>query len=512
LQKWVQIERYDGKPGINQIKMARMVSKAISLARLKYGETPQWKKVSKQLDSLELIRMSLSFLFESEQSDLVPYFESHATFTDWERFLNESARQELAYKLEIENPNIKLRDDNGKIIDKTLFLKLAMREAKSTKDIPGSKKAYVSWEAGATPADPLKMGLAIIGGDLLEVGNYVVTEFGPAIVSDVKKDTCRVELFGRKKVNLPRNKISMPETDSGKELLNEIIKDPSKWRAESAFASEIMINLRNVEIEESMAPKGKKQLRPTQTPAIPVLSPKPITKLVEDKPIPVDDMEEDEMDAPEIEDLEVNAFLINTMTALRISNDAPVLKELGWKKVEPYLALQFNNWGSMESFIETVNGRFHFKEGVYDKLYEEIELIKVGRAMRVDRIIKQSEIRQFFLEDSRKLGNFRGMPVVDPYISTSGRDVRLVFSKKAHAPEVITWINAMTTKHAGRIKKPFNSDSFWIKFFASPREAAEDIRSVGRKFNIPKQEIIAELTELRDELIDLKKQKTRPLV
>ena len=153
-----------------------MISKAISMARLRYEGDPRWLEVSQYFEDLDVLTMNLETIFSSSHNDLAPYFNAWTRFVSWERKINQDNRIRLAKELEAENPGVRLIE-NGKVLDRNLFTKMVMREAKSTTMLPGSKRVFTPWEPGAVPADLHDLKLTILGADPIERGAYVVTEY-----------------------------------------------------------------------------------------------------------------------------------------------------------------------------------------------------------------------------------------------------------------------------------------------------------------------------------------------
>lgn len=500
-QYWPLIERADGKPGIGQVKLTRMISKAISVARLKYNENPLWKKVSPELDNLDLIKMKLEFLFGSEKADLAPYEHAWGTFNTWTRGLNRASRLKLAHKIELENPNVKIIDQDGKIIDRVLFSRLAMREVKSTTMLPGSKKVYVPWEPGATPADPYKLGLNIIGGDTLNVGDPVWTEYGPGIIMKAGIGKCTIELQGLKKVTLHRLRIAVPSKAKRPELL-KIISDPALWKREVLFAKDQLAMLPALDPSGSIAPNVSKGSKVG-------IKAKPKVTEVDADEVDVEDLEDEDLGDLDLDDLDIQTYLVNMTPALVIIEDVPSLIDRGWTKMAPFISLKFQSWKVCESFIDLLEKKFYMSDETITDLDNEISLLKSGRALRLGKPIKQNEMRQFFREDHKRLPARRGMEEANPYFLTVGDDIQLVFSRDAHAPAVLSYIKRMVTKNAGKVKLSMR-ESMYVWHFNSFRAGMVEVRAIGKKFNLDAEAIKQELLELKADLQQMRKPVKQP--
>jgi hypothetical protein len=496
-QTWLQIERADGNPGINQIKFARMISKAISIGRFKHGDNPLWKQVSERLDNLPLIKMSLDFLFKSSQQDLSDYMDAHEIFTSWERSLNKVSREKLAQEIERDNPGIKLLDGAGKVIDRALFTKLAMREAKSSTNLPGSRKAFVPWEYGATPADPLKMGLSIVGGDSLSIGDYVVTEYGPGIIFKTSRNTAGVELFGLKKMMINRGRIAKP-SKTGLPTLTKIISDPALWRSESDFAKDVLITMLSVDKDASLSPNKVKLVGNKTT--------KPSSKLDDE-----DDMPKLKSSDGKLDEADIEVYMVNSIPALVIADDIPFLEDRGWKKIAPFISVSFSTWDILIKTIEAMEKKFYIAPVNKIKLMEDIEKLRTGRSLKLTKPIRQSDIRQFFIEDQKRLSLYRGNVQVDPYVAAIDTTVKLVFSKKTHDASVIQWIKRFATKNAGKIKGTTENEGFYIKFFPILADSMIEVRALAKIYDIDEQGVKDQLLEIKEAIKELRGPKQRPM-
>lgn len=496
-QYWCLINRADGMPGMSQIKLARMISKAISVARLKYGEEPLWKNISGRLDDLDLISMSMDFLFASSQNSIAPYMSAWKDFGAWEQNLNRVSRIELARELELANPDLKLVDESGKVIDRALFVRSAMREAKSTKTIPGSRRAYTPWEPGSTPADPYKMGLRVLGTDEINVGDYVMTEYGPAIVQRVNARKLIIETYGMKKVTVFRSSVSVPSKD-GKAKLEELIKNPAMWRAESDHAKDFLARFDAIDPSASMAPV---KATTSKTKAVQ----KPQVK--DDVPrLPNADLDE----KMELDELDVHTFLINTIPHLLVTEDVPALGDRGWHRIAPFLSITFNSWKVCEQFIDKLADRYYIEPQHLESLMEEIELLRAGRALTLNKAIPAKKLRQFQLDDHRKMKAYRGTQQVRPYFIAFDRGIRLVFSRQAHETAVLTYVKRMAAKNAGKIKTPVENPGFWAFPFSSFRDAMVEVRALGKRFDMSEEHVKGQLQELKEDLKELRQAAQRP--
>ena len=504
---WVTPVHKQIQPTLSTVKLARMISKAISMARFKYEGDPRWTEVSYLFDGLDLLTMNLETIFQSNHNDLAPYFNAWKKFVDWERKINQNTRIKIARELEEENPGVKLVDAGGNVIDRNLFTKMVMREAKSTKMLPGSKRVFTPWERGALPADVHDMSLTILGSDEIDRGMYVMTEYGPAIVHSFTDTQVVVELYGRKKAKIYRSRIAIPNGE-GVAKLNAIITNPTAWQNET-FA-ETIAAFTLIDTDASLAPRGSKRTisvkpSPTVSPITPVaVPPKKIdVTAIRKKP------KEEEEKLP-IE--EIYTYIINGMPALAIMDAPSGVENLNWVPVAPFVAMSFNNWTVAENFIESLSRKFAITRSKLDMLLEEMEEFKGGRTMRLTKRVTDQQARNFFMANHRKLSSSKdGRERVDPYWVAIDRNVYLAFSKESHSARVFTWLNTMATKNSSKIKKPKQVPEMHINIFNTLAEAAQDLRALGQAFNIPEADIRQELRELREDIDALRSRRTRPV-
>src|SRR5690606_8099849 len=110
-------------------------------------------------------KMKLEVIFNTQKDDMLPYFGAWKTFVQWENGINRLSRRKLAYEIEKaeaeKGNNVTLLDKKGEITDINQFIKYAMYEVRSTKDIPGSKRVFVPWVLNSIPPDPNKWGWSV---------------------------------------------------------------------------------------------------------------------------------------------------------------------------------------------------------------------------------------------------------------------------------------------------------------------------------------------------------------
>lgn len=521
---WVTPELSRMKPSVAAIKLARMISKAVSLARLQYEKDPRWREISWQFEDLDLLKMNLKFIFKSDKSDLEPYLGAWEKFIRWQRNINRDQRLKVARLVEEQNPGVKILGPDNRILDRNLFTKLVMREARSTKMLPGSKRVFTPWAMRAVPADIYDLSLSILGSDEIERGTYVMTEYGPGIVTNVGESQLDVELYGRKRAKIYRERIAVPNGEGIKKM-NEIVNSPSAWQG--ATFTEVMHVLKDVDPEDSVAPRTKRprgDSAPAPTP-VPTVAPKrpveetPRTPVVDKKTTKPsirdlknlkDEKEEDEenTDTP-IE--EIYTYLMNGMPALVILEAPSGVEDLGWNRVAPFVGMRFKNWKVADNFIGTLTKRFAMTQSKLDTLEEEMAEFQQGTSMKLTRRVTETQARNFFITNHRKLSASKdGRERVDPFWIAIDKNIFLAFSTESHSTKVISWLKTIASKNAGNIRPPQNFPEMWVNIFNSLSEAATDLKALGQRFNIPEAQMRQELREMTDDVKAMRAKRTVP--
>lgn len=503
-------------PTVSTVKLARMISKAISNARLRYERDPRWREISWQFEDLELLKMNLKTIFHSDQRDLAPYHQAWEKFVRWEREINQEKRKQVAEQVEADNPGVQIIDKAGRILDRNLFTKLVMREAKSTRMLPGSKRVFTAWEPGAVPADIHGLSLSILGDDPIERGQHVVTEFGPGIVQNAGENQIEVELYGLRKVRLYRDRIAVPNGE-GVAKLGAIITNATAWQGET-FTEQLHV-LTKLDPSASLAPKNRK-LKPGSTTgtSVPDAAPKPIrlkSSLVRPKPIEEEEEVEDEDEVEEDDEAltieDIYAYIFNGMPALVIADAPSGVENLGWNRVSPFTGLTFKDWTSAEKFLTAAAKKFAISNSKYDTLIDEMDKFKTGRAMKLTKRVTDAQARNFFLSTHRRLKpSTDGRERIDPYWIAIGTQVYLAFSKESHSTKVFTWIKAMVSKNAGSIRKPKEVPELHVNIFNSLSEAAADLKKLAQNFNIPEADVRQELRNIKEDIVALRGRHVRP--
>jgi hypothetical protein len=514
---WAQVKLPASKqPSVNNIKLARMISKSISAARFKYDGDPRWTRVAKEFEDLGLLKMSFDFLLSATEDDLAPFLDAWEGFVRWETSLNIINRKKVAEELEIANPGITLLDSTGRVIDRNLFTKLAMREVKSTKTIAGSKKAYTPWELGVTPADPNDLGLVVLGGQKIDVGTYVMTEYGPAIIHRPGKRMSLVEVYGNRKVSISNQTIGMVVGQDGKNKLAAIISNPTAWRDQALGPLEA---LQKLDPSASLAPKVK--IAPTKTPPAtvkptdqppPGIVPKnppigkpaiPVTKPTAVKPIKAPTK-------PIVED--IVTYLINGFPALVILDPPEIVYDHGWSHMDAFTMVTFKDWVACDKFLQAMAKKFWISGAQMEELNQEVDQFKTGKAMKLGQRVTESEVRQFFITNHKKMAKAKdGRDKVNPFFVAIGREVRLAFSDTSHSPTVKRWLKAIQVKNPTTIRKVTEVDEFAIQIFKTLTDAASKLKTLGELLDIPEADVRNELREMQTDIQELKGAKKKTM-
>jgi len=474
---WMMNEKYNGGLTLDGSKMARLTSKFVSNARFKYEGRTEWKRVSAEFDDLKMIKMNLKLLFYTPKEDMIPYWGSWKTFTEWEAQLNTAAKFRMARDLEARTGE-DLIDTNGKIRDINQFIRLAMYQVKSTKDIPGSRRVFMPLIQNALPPDPDNWGFKVMGQQDVPVGTVVYTEFGPGIMVAVTKRGARVQLHDGSKIGFKKGDILLVNPKRYKEFA-EIVKNPTRWRA------------------ESFSPFGKGK---TAKPA-PVADEEEVIESLDEEEI-IDDENNEEID--------VITGIINGWPSLLIMQDLPALKRIkGWNRIDPFVSVGFRNWSIAEKFLDAIDGKMAIPDKVYEALQEEMKQIREGKAMHLGTQINMSSFRDFFRTQHKKLGRDKNQRIVlHPYWMATERDIKLAFDINSHDPKFVSWlIRQGTQQPALKVKR---NDAFWLNTFTSVREAINDIENLRQLGTIDEAGIKEDLADVKKAIQLLRRPRSRP--
>ena len=220
-----------------------------------------------------------------------------------------------------------------------------------------------------------------------------------------------------------------------------------------------------------------------------------------------DDMEED---TGEKIDIEVVASILNGWPALMVLEDVPQLKGISdWKRIDPFLSIHFRTWQALDSFLDLLDSKTFIPQDVMDALEEEIEELKTGKAMVLGKQINPKTVRQFFLDQHKKLGKKGSQIICKPYFIAVEREVKLAFDIDSHEARLISWLMRAKEKIPG-IKSIRKNDAIWINTFTTAKEAYMDLDSLNNIANVDKSALKEDLISIRDEIQDLKKARAKP--
>ena len=490
---WYIAEGANRRPTISSVKLATMIAKSVSNAKLRYAEDMSWRKVSPEFEHLRRLRMKLELLFNTKRDDVQPYLEKWGTFNGWLNTRIHTKKLQFANELERQH-NIDLVKD-GKILDLKKFLRLAMPPVTSKTVLPGSKRSYVPWELGATPADIYGLDLVVLGGQPARIGQPVMTEFGAAkVLNNESERSIKVELFGGKTVTLRRLSVAIPSTVAGGKKLAAIVANKKEWKS-TYISPRITPNAAPVDIG-----KGGRDTAPADPkPRLAEPAPRKSSAIMR----PVED---------DREEVEIFTAIINGWPFLAIDKDqAPAaLTKRGWKPANPYLAVTFRTWTQANNFLDILVDRFYLAQSKFDQLLEELETLRDGKSMRLVSRIKETEVRSFFLAQHRTKTKARdGRFIVDPYWTALDDTIYLAFDRDSHSTSVINWLKRVTAKTSGmRMGKP--NSGFMLLPFKTMAEAREGIASAAELMQFDQDQLKEELDELKEDLKQFATKKVAP--
>lgn len=489
---WFIAQGASGRPTISSVKLTVMISKAISNARIQYEHDTDWRKASVDFDNLKKLRMNLELIFETQPKDVNPYLDKWSTFNSWVARRVMSAKYRVAERLERIHDVDLIDQKTGKIKDITMFMRLVMRPVISTHDLKGSRREYVPWEMGAIPPDLYGLGeIAILGGQKINIGTPVVTEFGAALVAKTTSErSITVTLASGKNVTLRRLAVGVPTSITGIKKLTAIVSNKATWKA--TYASP--------------------RVRPTALPNA-------IGNSIRKPQIAVDP-DLDDTKAPGVDvkgekpKAEIFTAIINGWPFLAIeeSETVPALyRQPGWKAITPYVAYTFASWAQAEKFLDIVVKRYSMKQSKFDALLAELEVLRKGRAMKLQQRVKDTEVRSFFMAQHKKLGVAKdGREIVDPYWVAIGDKVYLAFDISAHTQGLISWLNRALSKVTGMKKANTSKTGYAVFSFSKMSEAVTAIKMAAKVLDFDAEELQEELNELREDVKQFNRVKTLP--
>ncbi len=479
---WVLAGKPNGVPTLDLVKMARLVSKFVSNARFTYSGRIEWRRVSSEFDSLEMLKMNLKLIFGARSEEIDPYLGCWSTYNDWETDLNLTAKRRIGERLERET-DIDLLDERGNIRDINLFIKTAMYEVEEAPDMPGSRKAWVPYVSGTIPPDPTNWGFSNMGQQDVPIGTVVWTEFGPGIIESKGKKTSKVRIYDGRKIGMPNGVISLVAPERYKEFA-AVVKDPQLWKSMSLDIFGIR-NTKPLAVNEDVE--------------------EDVETLTDDD---LNELEEEEGEEPV--EADIIASIINGWPALLVMDDIPELGRIkGWNRVDPFISLSFHNWERAERFLEMLDDKAYVSPSVMTALREEMRSLKAGKSMTLNQQIDLKAFRNFFADQRKVLGKSKaGKHIVQPYWIAVESDIKLAFDIDSHNSSVISWLLKLQGKPSVREIK--RNNAIWLNTFTSVREAGEDLAAVAEVLSFDRREVINSLKEIKDEIAALKRPRTRP--
>lgn len=476
---WTMVRRNNGDPSLDGVKMARLISKFVSNARITYEDRKEWKTFSREVDDLEMLRMNYELIFEAQREDVDPYFAGWRAFTGFENRLNNGMRLAKANQLESQYQKELVDPKNGKIKDINEFIRLAMAEVEEAPMLAGSKKVFCPWSPNALPPDPDNYGFATLGNQEIKEGAPVLTEFGPGLVHMVGAGSIKVRLYGDRVIGVRRSMVCIP-SDARLDDFAKIMRNPSAWAAMS-FAA----------FGETL-PTVKASAGKTKAP------------VVEEE----DDVEEDE---DELQEADVMVTIVNGFPALVILDEIDGIETLeGWRKIDPFVSLTFRSWEYAQQFLETLDSKTYVPPKLMTRLENEIEEIKVGKFLKVTKSFDPSLVRDFFTAQRKKFGKKDGKPVANPYWIAIEENIRLAFDINSHEASVINWLKKAKTNITGVVKVSVN-DGMNVNVFKTVAEARRDLANLEKLADFDQKDVARELSLLNDELKELMKPRRRPV-
>lgn len=492
---WIVSNKMGGGITLDTAKICRFISKSISNAHVSNDDTVEWLRLAAKIDDLPMIKMNMSLIVDFTREDAEKYFRGWKMLKEYETEKNRATRRDLGRRLESIH-GIALLDEDGNVLDVREFLKYSMREVKEAPMLEGSKTTYAPWVAFAEPADPHGLGLELVNDNDVVEGMAVWTEFGPAIVERVNAKTLKVKA-SHGSVVLNRECVAMAGTPEKAKQLAMLVKSGEYAVVPygvKAPANKGLNPKRDAKLAEEVVDVSEEK----------VVKPRAQTIADVKKPMPSKEelqVEEEEEDEDDEEELDIEASVVNGLPALICTTDTELLEEVsGWANTTPFVQISFSSWRYAEEFLDKLDDKFYINPKHLALLYGAIEDMKVGRSMRVSTLPNSTLIRNFFLDNRRKLRPVDGYSQVKPYWISWNTKPRLLFDISAHAPEVLTWL--ARAKRIQGVKTVTKNDGFWLKFYKTMTEAKTDMSDTIRAL---RGKAIFDKVAIKDELIKANK-------
>lgn len=251
--------RPNGQPTIDDLRIARLLAKKFNNAMVEFGFDPSFRNefISGDHEPLEPISMSMDIIKSFPEEMLEAYFDQQARFNRWfnnsAQFITKQVGREAEIRL-----GKKLLDDYGNPINIKDFVAAVVVPTVQTSDMAGTSSSYVPWLPGVQPINPLGFDMQpirsfaqITAEDAddedeeeededspdnveVEIGDYVMTEFGPGIVAGRVRNGGKLDIYipsmaptrkgdKYKKVRLPKTCVYVPEEELGAKILAQAI-------------------------------------------------------------------------------------------------------------------------------------------------------------------------------------------------------------------------------------------------------------------------------------------------
>jgi hypothetical protein len=274
------------KPTIDDLRTARLLAKKLSNSRVEFGyELSYQRAVGQVVSALPPVKMSMKNIEEFKTEQLAAYFDALTRLNNWMYDSSKAMTKQIGKEI-FEATGEQVIDENGNPIDLGKFVAAAVVKTAAAPELPGSRRSYVPWVGGSEPINPLGFEMIPVRSatpisleddeddgdegdddDLayerisnnveIDIGTYVMTEYGPGIVSrvgrrkrgswaaadDMSPDAFHDASFyyisipsirnGKEALNvrLAANRIFVPVDDNGKKMLRDAIKNRTSTMA-----------------------------------------------------------------------------------------------------------------------------------------------------------------------------------------------------------------------------------------------------------------------------------------
>jgi hypothetical protein len=528
------------KVTVDDVKIARMMSKIISKARMDFRNTRDWINQMENhpaLEDLPLISMNLSNIDAMKKEDLDRYNDAYRVYYEWLGKQFQREREKLLDKLrKIHGPQVTMEDVRS----------LAMRAVVHKGDMEGSAQGFNTVLFGQKIFDKYELDIIPLadadllpeeqGGIETSEGQAVWTMFGPGYIKTQFKNrdgsygnTVSVDIptpEGIWTVSVPRGSIQVSSSEDGQRRFDNLMAAAGEEGLPTLNPDGTprkIRELKNIDLEKKRPKLGTK--------------PRFVAPVEEDED---EDDEEEEVktktktkhspeglgdEEDEDSEIVIAPGSISGMPALILMNNHEKTKRKfltefpSWQLARKYRAVQITSFNSFKNALEILDENFAISPKRLRYLNETRENLRVmakregHRGVFFDaQTMNEIEVKNFFLQNHRLIKQPKGKPIIEPWLMMFGNSVFMCFDSIAHGDKVLqkirTKLMRVTPKLGVMTEYPREENDERVFFFFRSRiQAKRMVRDVSEIFEV---DALDELLDQIDEIKSIKQKAERP--